>query len=149
MNGRVLLYFSPSWTDRDKASLHKVAGKTLQQHGTCQQPHRALGTLIIIGTSCLLFLHLSMAAHSFYSLKLFTAFTPFCPHFGYFLFLWENVFWNEAKKHAGRATVFACLHRVYNPLDVVPLLLHTQEGSTHSARESTLWMCRKVSKDCE
>lgn len=44
--GDVPLYRSPSWSDKDKASLHKVAGRTwaAQRQSTCQQSHRAPGT---------------------------------------------------------------------------------------------------------
>lgn len=48
LHGTVPQCLSPLWSGRDKASLHKAAGRTgarvISGHSTCQQSHRTPGT---------------------------------------------------------------------------------------------------------
>lgn len=131
--GNVPLYLSPSWSDRDKASLHKVAGRTgagAQWHSTCQQSHRAPGTHSSLHRlPASYFLYLFPSAHSFISphLAIFFPFPSLLSLFIFFLFrffrlplhpsplslsLWESdasyfppAFWDQAERQAERAVL--------------------------------------------
>lgn len=81
----MLLYLR---SDRDKASLHKVSGRTgagAQRHSTCQQSHRAAGA-----HSSLDFLHpifstsFRLPVHSFLFTYLFSFFSLYCRFFSFF-----------------------------------------------------------------
>ncbi len=132
---KVPLYLSPSRSDRDKVSLHKVAGRTgagAQWHSTCQQSHRALGTHSSLHRlPASYFLYLFPSAHSFISPhlaiiflfpSLLSLFILFLSQFFWLplhpsppplsLSLWESdasyfppAFWDQAERQAERAVL--------------------------------------------
>lgn len=70
LHGTVPQCLSPLWSGRDKASLHKAAGRTgaraISGHSTCQQSHRTLGTHSPIHRlPASYFIFLLPSAHSF------------------------------------------------------------------------------------
>lgn len=70
LHGTVPQCLSPLWSGRDKASLHKAAGRTgaraISGHSTCQQSHRTPGTHSPIHRlPASYFLFLLPSAHSF------------------------------------------------------------------------------------
>lgn len=119
----VLLYLWPSWSDRDKALLHKVAGRTgggAQRHSTCQQSHGASGIHSSLRTLHPIFrIALSQLIHSlqlnyfvFFSspLIVFSHFLPFSifslPTLFHTLSLesyFPPAFWDQTKMPAKRA----------------------------------------------
>lgn len=76
------LYLSLSQTDRDEASLHKVAGRTetsAQRYNTCQQSHRVPGTpsfshrlsaSFVLPPSICSFIHVSSLSYHFVRLSI-------------------------------------------------------------------------------
>lgn len=118
--GDVLLHLSPSWSDRDKASLHKVAGRTRSRCSVAQNlptiPQSSGHTFIITQTSRFLFSaplsvcsfihsHSPHLANFFLFPLLFSVFIFF--PFTFPPSLWESdasyfppAFWDQAERQA-------------------------------------------------
>lgn len=159
------LYLSCSRSDRDKASLHKVAGRTragAQQHSTCQQSHRATG----MHSSwqrlpAFYFLFLSLSGHSFiHSFLINWIFSPFSiydcffsnfsssslplPHWKRCILLSSCLLgsgWKAGIECSG-VLLSGFPHRVYNPLDVL-------EGGTVFEQPYSMYVLCKVSRNRE
>ena len=174
--GGVPLHLSPSWSDRDKASLHKVAGRRgagAQRHSTCQQSHTTPGTH---SSSHRLpessFLYLALSVHSFIPphLAIFLPFPFIIVSFSFSsLFFWiplrhppppflsvylresaasyfPPAFWDHAEKQAEPAVLVKSLV-VLTEFIILLMFCHCCWALEREAHLFYMYVLRKVSKN--